>query len=380
MRPKAKFMLALAASATFALPQAAMAQKTVSGSSNGISWQAESRIVGVGSTATIAAGGSAAYLADRPQKNGVVALIMERTNGTFICSGSLMNGGRHILTAAHCVSDGAGTSNPIKTTAYFYGGPNQDQFFNVGATTVDVTHYAVNAGYTGQVIDQNDIAVLTLAELAPAFATQYELAGESDLTGLDFNVAGYGARSLVGGSVGTTPSTGPGRLRQGFNGYDFRLGDSDFGGFWDGFFGSADVDYSYISDFDNGLSDNDASCLLAGAFGLGGAKYCDTGLGFGEVSVAGGDSGGPEFVNGKIASVTSYGLSFGPNFGDVDGDLNSSFGEFNGFVPTWIHRDFITTALASVPEPASWAMMLAGFGMIGGAVRRSRKTVAAQAA
>ncbi len=389
MRPKTQFMLALTAGAALALPQAAMAQKTASGTSNGVTWQAESRIVGVGSTATIAGGGSAAYLADRPQKNGVVALIMQRTDGTFICSGSLMNGGRQILTAAHCVSDGAGTANPIKTTAYFYGGPNQDQFYNVGATTIDVASYNVNAGYTGEVIDQNDIAVLTLKDFAPAFATQYSLATESDLTGLDFNVAGYGVRSLFGGSVGGTPAnTGPGRLRQGFNTYDFRLGDADFGGFFtdvdpgtgENFFGTASIGYSYLSDFDNGLAGNNASCLLAAAFGLGGAKYCDTGLGFGEVSVAGGDSGGPEFVNGKIASVTSYGLSFGQSFGDVDGKLNSSFGEFNGFVPVWIHGDFLASALGSVPEPASWAMMLAGFGMVGGAVRRSRRTLTAQAA
>ena len=29
---------------------------------------------------------------------------------------------------------------------------------------------------------------------------------------------------------------------------------------------------------------------------------------------------------------------------------------------------------AAVPEPASWAMMIGGFGMIGAALRRSRRT------
>lgn len=34
-------------------------------------------------------------------------------------------------------------------------------------------------------------------------------------------------------------------------------------------------------------------------------------------------------------------------------------------------------SVAGVPEPASWAMMLAGFGMIGGALRRRSSAVAA---
>lgn len=37
----------------------------------------------------------------------------------------------------------------------------------------------------------------------------------------------------------------------------------------------------------------------------------------------------------------------------------------------------ITFALATVPEPASWALMVAGFGMVGFAARRRRPVVAA---
>jgi hypothetical protein len=35
-----------------------------------------------------------------------------------------------------------------------------------------------------------------------------------------------------------------------------------------------------------------------------------------------------------------------------------------------------TAAPAAVPEPASWAMMLGGFGLVGGALRRRRTTLA----
>ena len=100
-------------------------------------------------------------------------------------------------------------------------------------------------------------------------------------------------------------------------------------------------------------------------------KYCNLGRGALEVSTAGGDSGGPQFVDGKLASVTSYGLTFGTFFspGDIDNVLNDSFGEFNGFVPIYHNLDFLASV---VPEPASWGMMIAGFGMIGATARRRR--------
>ena len=95
-----------------------------------------------------------------------------------------------------------------------------------------------------------------------------------------------------------------------------------------------------------------------------------------DCQVIGGDSGGPQFVNGQIASVTSYGLSFGPQYGDFDGDLNSSWGEFNGWVPTYIHAGFIRGAMLSgVPEAATWMQMILGFGLLGGALRASRRGI-----
>lgn len=389
MRPKTKFMLALAASATFALPQAAMAQKTVSGGSGDMQWSATQRLIGQTSTATAAAGGDPLYFPNRPANNSVVALIMDYgAGGRFICSGSLSADRRHIVTAAHCVSNGAGTANPLKTTAYFSNSGDPDTILSSDASSVaiDISHYAVNAGYTGEVIDQNDVAVLTLKELAPSFATGYDIDFSGNLTGSQFEIAGVGGRSTIGGAFGVNAGTG--RLRQGGNIFDYAWGDSAFGGFFtdrdasgENFFGTADVEFSYISDFDrSGFAANDTACRIAAAVGAPSGFGCDTGIGAREVGVAGGDSGGPQFINGKLVSVTSYGLTFGTNFGDIRAGLNSSWGEFNGFVPLYIHKDFITTALSSVPEPASWAMMLAGFGMIGGAVRRSRKTVAVPAA
>lgn len=364
-------LLALAGAALVASPLSAQT-KVASGQAGGLVWEAQSRIVGVGSTATIASGGSPAYVASMPKYSGVVSLIMDYgAGGSFICSGTLLPDRRSVLTAAHCVSDGAGTEGPAKVTAWFYGGSDPDTIVpnNPQNVSIESIGQSVHSQYTGQVLDQNDIAIVRLGQDAPVWASSYEIDFNPFANGDQFNVAGYGRRSDVGGNLGA--NLGTGRLRQGDNNYDFRFGDSDFGGFFtSNFFGTADVTHSWVSDFDNGLAANDASCALAGAFGLGGAKYCNVGLGFGEVNVSGGDSGGPQFRNGKILSVTSYGLSFGTSFGDIRSGLNGSFGEFSGYVPLYIHSDFIA---AAVPEPATWAMMIGGFGFIGAALRRRRQ-------
>lgn len=374
----------LGASIVAPLAGTTAAAKSVTGSSNGLSWKAESLIIGQTSTATLAGGGNPLYLGLDPKYRGTVGLLMDYgAGGAFVCSGSLH--GNSIVTAGHCVSDGS-SARPLSVTAYFYNPTLPDAaetpVYTIGApnvTTVAISAIHVNPLYTGNVIDQNDIAVLRLDGPAPSWAVNYDLFTEGDLTGLDYNVAGYGRRSDAGGSVGV--NLGTGRLRQGDNRYDFRLGDADFGGlFTSEFFGEApgaQTDFSYIADFDNGLAANDASCGLSMSsdFGLPGlaasAKYCNLGRGATEVSTAGGDSGGPQFIDGKLASVTSYGLTFGQDVqpGDIDNALNDTFGEFNGFVPIFIHAAWIESV---VPEPATWAMMIGGFGLVGGAARRRR--------
>lgn len=372
---KLKHFVALAA--TVAMPFAAQAQGRVeTGVVNGVSYTASSMLVGQTSTSTVVGNGNPLYFANNAKYNGVVALIMEYDTGSYICTGSLV-GRAAIVTAGHCVSHGAGTANPIKTTAYFYDWGNGDpdhHWSQVGSVAIDVSKYYVNSGYTGEVIDENDIAILRLADVAPDFAKIYDLYYGGDLTGTDFNVAGNGNRSNAGGAVGA--NLGNGRLRQGDNTYSFALGDDVFGGlFTDDSFWGAKAQNSFVSDFDNGLAANDAGCILTMDFGS--TLGCDGWRGATEVGVAGGDSGGPQFVDGKVASVTSYGLSFGTDYGDIDNLLNSTWGEFSGYVPVYIHQDWIESTLAAIPEPQTWAMMIVGFGAVGFAARRQRKLATA---
>ena len=373
--------------------------KMASGSKNGMSWSAVSRVIGQTATSDVLApsntiGGGNAIYKPSANKSGTVALIMEYSNGDrFICSGSVMADGRSIATAAHCVSDGAGTANPVKTTVHFYNGNPDERAVNPGASeTRSVTAYFVHPEYTGEVIDQNDIAILRINKEAPASAQRYDLFTTNDLTGTQFNVAGYGTRSTTGGNNGNTPPFGArtGYLREGDNIYDYAWGDSRFQDFFttrdttgqfagQNFFGFAEVEFSFISDFDNGLQAQDQSRRIANAIGLGPIGNTlfpiNFGVGAREVGIAGGDSGGPGFVDGKLATINSYGLTFGTNFGDFGGGLNSGWGEFSGYVPVFIHTDFIATT--AVPEPASWAMLIMGFGLTGATMRRRRGVTAA---
>lgn len=383
--------ISLAVAAAFAVAVGGVAHagpSSISGNFNGLQWQAAKTLTGVTNTQAggpIVNGGDPIYWPSYPANSGVVHLLMDYGPqiGAFICSGTLLSDRRSILTAGHCVSDGAGTANPLSTTVYFQPAAGlspgtriqTNGVPNGGAVTRNVSEYAVHSLYTGNVIDHNDIAVLRMDSLAPDHAVSYDLyTATTDLTGVGFNVAGYGR--LGDGATGANNFAA--RLRQGNNEYDFRLGDSAFGSQWSAVLGDpmSQIEHSWVSDFDNGLAANDTSCLVATdpfLAGAAGAVFCDTGVGATEVGVAGGDSGGPNFVDGKISAVNSYGLTFGTDFGplgDVDNFLNSSFGEFSGYVPVYLHERFIIANM--VPVPGTLALLL-GVGLVAPLVSKRRR-------
>ncbi len=360
----ARFALTLLALGTAG---AASAANTVS--ANG--WTAANDIIGQTSTATIAGGGNPLYIPPKPQYSGVVGLLMDYgAAGAFVCSGSLI-GGNSVLTAAHCVSDGT-RARPLSTTVFFPGTTGDPAVYagGAGVDTRSVSRIYVNKGYTGEVIDQNDIAVLRLSTAAPDYAPIYKLSSLTDLTSVDHTIAGYGVRSDTGGSVGS--NLGTGRLRYAGNRFDFRFGDSDFNGYWNGAFGNAATDHVWISDFDNGTAFRDGSCNVGIFEGFSdpvfsSSKYCDQGRGAFEGIGGGGDSGSSYFVDGKIAAVHSFALWYRSD------ESNNRFGQLKGAVPIYEHLNFIAS---SVPEPATWGMMIVGFGLVG-AVTRRRRAVAA---
>jgi hypothetical protein len=360
--------------------------RSASGRVGDLAWQASNNIVGRTSTATLAGGGDPRFFANSPAYRGVVGLLMETNAGNFVCSGSLAGNRNSIVTAAHCITDATGRLDVNRTTAWFYNGTDPDVVFqgnplnNPNIVFREISRYEIAPGYTGEVIDQNDLAVLRLGAGAPGWAPVYDIDFTSSLLGQDVNVVGLGRRSDTGGSIGA--NLGTGRIRQGDNRFDFSFGDADFGGFWtdrdvngENFFGFAEIDNVWLTDFDSGLATNDLSCRISGALGIAAnPKYCNLGTAD-EIGVAGGDSGGPSFLNGKLVAVNSFGLSFGTGFGDSRAGLNTSFGEFSGMAPVNINEAFVTASLA-VPEPSNWMLLITGFGLVGATLRRRRAALA----
>jgi hypothetical protein len=94
------------------------------------------------------------------------------------------------------------------------------------------------------------------------------------------------------------------------------------------------------------------------------------------------------FDNGKVSGFSGDLLpaetderpgieSSGPALAHIYGGENTDLNNYKspGFWVTW---DLDGSKVTAVPEPASWAMMIAGFGLVGGGLRRRAKGVIAK--
>ena len=309
---------------------------------------AEPPILGTVQPLLTTAGNPGDYTTSPDQFDGVGRLHTNRTDGSFLCSSSLLSGGRYLLTAAHCVSDDNGVFNTNSATVHFD---------DVGGTvSLQVIDYLIPDAWTdygGDPLSGADIAVLELAQEAPDAVTRYDIYRDTDEVGQVGTKVGYGRSGT--GSTGDTLASGT--KRSGQNLYD-ATGDLLLQATGhtanDDYLPGAVLQY----DFDNGDTANDAF----GFFGLD-----DLGLGLNEVNSASGDSGGATFIDGLIAGVTSYGLRLGGSASrDVDGALNSSFGEFSGDTRVSFYADWIDDIIGptAIPLPGTLLLTLAGLGLL----------------
>jgi len=306
-----------------------------------------------------------------PAYNGVGSVRITSNLGVFICTGSLLPDGQTVLTAAHCLTGDIGTVSAISVNFYPV---------NSTAVVMNAASWTANPNYSGEVIDENDVGVIRLNAVADPSITRYQLyTGVAENNNFEF--VGFGQRGSFGtgtGGAGQGAGFGLGNRRNGDNLFDITLGDSRWEGFFDDPF--ADVGHVLLADFDNGttgFNSNDGMCWIGrfSNFPTMGMSECNAGRGLDEAISGGGDSGGPGFINGQIASITSFGLTFGQSgtgFGDIDNALNSSFGEYAGFTDVEFQSAWINSQLVVTPEPGSMVLMASGLIGIAGIARRRR--------
>lgn len=305
--------------------------------------------------------------------DGVARLSFSNSEGNWACSGSLLAGGQYVLTAAHCADDFS------KMTVQFgwQGGS--------AAVTrnVSVGNAYVNKAWNGTLDTGADIAILKL-DTAVTGINGYHLSTTNDV-GKDYLMAGYGTTQKATTNAATNWNDG------GYGHYAYNTFDVDSNTFnkavgdKDASWGYNPADYAagttYMSDFDSGQANNNT---LGRIGDITGNKWTSgTGLGAKEGLIAGGDSGGGDFVwNGTewlLSGVHSWGWQ-GTSACNLIGGLancdnaslnGSSYGDLSGSTATFSHIAWINSVTA-VPEPETYAMMIAGLALVGVARRRKQ--------
>jgi len=255
--------------------------------------------------------------------DGVVRLGLAGSYGT----GSLLFDGRAVLTAAHLFAGKSGVASVSFDTPF-------------GTQTLNATKILQHPGYDAQ--SNNDLAIAWLDSAAPVAANRYEIYRQSDEVGQTFTLSGYGQAGT--GTTGSQGINSPWRLKA-QNQFDadaallkYFLG---AGMSWSPLPGT-----QLLADFDDGSTARDASGRLMARPGLGLAD--DEGM------VAQGDSGGPAFLQGRLAGVASYtaALSLGIIKPDIDQQVNSSFGELGAWQRVSAFQQWIDQSLrAQYPNP-----------------------------
>ncbi len=347
---------------------------------------------------------------------GTLEIVNKNTPPGFanFCTGSLISP-TIVLTAAHCLAEpGAG---PVTDLAFSL--PNGRPLFGVsadpnpGAPAIYFGNgYSVNPSWDANT-EAGDIAVVRLSQ--PVVGAEIYDIYRGDPMGKQFTQVGTGTAGW--GDVGADSETGfPGGL------FDLRkrVGDNIFEEFGTQFFdalaqyfgidlvGLGGPDQGILLfDFDSGKAQNDVFGLIGtlGDSTLDSLAVSQIGLfdAFGnliETNTAPGDSGGPAFIDGKIAGITGFGLTgailtFDGTFIycgdplDIDPSYNvdtgsctdSSFGEISGDTSVSYYQDWVDAALqpgfrfrfVGAPEPVSIALVAGGVAGIGALRKRKKK-------
>lgn len=303
-------------------------------------------------------------------RNGVGSIFVEFESlppgSGFLCTASAIDA-THILTAAHCVYEPGDAVSRIRFI--LSAGLDAPVILEGAAYAVNPTYPAFLPFYGA--FAHGDIAVIELAEPLPDGIETYELYRTADEFNKDTRHYGHGRSGR--GEKGSTGGSDFFYARTGLNMYEQTL---------EPFFGDGIHD-QLLHDFDSGGSKHNAmawwfsSAFLCAPDNAGAPDHAQDGQcttfkdgsfpdfkGFGklEIGIAPGDSGGPGFIDGKIAGVHSFGFTHFcegvTNGTDFTCGLDSSYGEMSGDTSVSFYAGWIDDVLGGgvdttpVPQPA----------------------------
>lgn len=265
------------------------------------------------------------------QYDGVCYVEVSGADGVEFGSGALLagSGGQAVLTAAHVAENAQNARVTFETPFGSYRAP--------------VENILMHEGYDKKYFS-NDLALLWLEDPVPPEIPAYELYRDGAEPGSVVTMVGYGATGL--GDTGFTEPPGP-RTRV-YNEIEVTNADPGVRGI--GIQGPPGS--QILADFDSGSLRNDAFGNFLGLW--------DGGLGPVEGSTAPGDSGGPAFINGQLAGVTSFGYRPEVNgfSTDVTSRVDASFGEIMSWQRASYYQSWIDEGVAMLQRadaaPASY--------------------------